>query len=206
MSLINDALKRAKQVRQGNPPEPATGLPLRPVETPPRRNAGQRLVLVSAALIVALPAGLFFWKSLQKSGASQRASVVTGASPALPADVPEPTPKSRPAVTEPVAPAPKPANTVTPATPMPLPAQAEPQPRLLVTSNAPATATESSLPKPAPLRLQGILYRPVDPAAIINGKTTRVGGKIGDAEVVAIKADSVVIVFAGKTNVLSLPQ
>jgi MSHA biogenesis protein MshK len=61
-------------------------------------------------------------------------------------------------------------------------------------------------PKPAPLRLQAIVFNPKRPSALISGKTLFIGDKLGDARVVAIDRESATLVGAGKTNVLSLPE
>jgi hypothetical protein len=61
-------------------------------------------------------------------------------------------------------------------------------------------------PKPAPLRLQAIIFSPKRPSAMISGKTLFVGDKLGDLRVVAIDQDSATLAGAGQTNVLSLPE
>ena len=214
MSLINDALRRAKQAQQKNPPPPADGPPIRPVEPAPHPSAAQRLLLALAALIVVVPASLFVWKSSQKSGSSQPSAVAVSASPTRPATAPEAALVSSAPRTESVAPMPEPANTQKPlaasaaitAAPPPSPAQIEPQPQPQAPSNAPAPAPEPPAPKPPPLKLQGILYRPPNSVAIVNGKTVGVGDRLGDALVLAITQSRVIVVVAGQTNELSLPQ
>jgi hypothetical protein len=55
------------------------------------------------------------------------------------------------------------------------------------------------------LRLQGILYNPTRPSAIINGNTVFVGEKVADWSVTAIAAQTVTLQDAnGQTNILSL--
>ncbi len=61
-------------------------------------------------------------------------------------------------------------------------------------------------PKPAPLRLQAIVFNPQRPSALISGKTLFIGDKLGDARVVAIDQESATLVSAGKTNLLTLPE
>jgi hypothetical protein len=69
-----------------------------------------------------------------------------------------------------------------------------------------AAMTPPPPPKPAPLRLQAVVFNPRQPSAIISGKTLFIGDKLGDSRVVAIDRGSATLVGAGKTNVLSLPQ
>jgi hypothetical protein len=61
-------------------------------------------------------------------------------------------------------------------------------------------------PKPAPLRLQAIIFTPKRPSAMISGRTLYVGDKLGDLRVVAIDKESATLTGAGQTNVLSLPE
>jgi hypothetical protein len=69
-----------------------------------------------------------------------------------------------------------------------------------------AAMTPPPPPKPAPLRLQAIVFNPRRPSAMISGKTLFVGDKLGALRVVAIDKDSATLVGVGQTNVLSLPE
>src|SRR5262249_38088763 len=60
------------------------------------------------------------------------------------------------------------------------------------------------VPKVTPLRLQGIVFDPKRPSAVINGKTLFVRDRIGEFRVTAIKQDSVTVVGIGHTNLLTL--
>jgi hypothetical protein len=73
-------------------------------------------------------------------------------------------------------------------------------------SEATNSAAITPPPKPAPLRLQAIIFNPKRPSALISGKTLFIGDKLGDSRVVAIDQDSATLVGGGKTNVLSLPE
>jgi hypothetical protein len=68
-----------------------------------------------------------------------------------------------------------------------------------------APATEAAPPKPAPLRLQAIVYNPARPSAVISGKTLFLGDRIGEFRVVAISQESVSLAGGGQTNILNLP-
>jgi hypothetical protein len=54
------------------------------------------------------------------------------------------------------------------------------------------------------LKLQGVVYNPRRPSAVISGKTLFIGDRIRDFRVVAISQESVTLTGAGQTNVLSL--
>jgi hypothetical protein len=69
-----------------------------------------------------------------------------------------------------------------------------------------AALTPPPPPKPAPLRLQAIIFNPRRPSAMISGKTLFVGDKLGDLRVVAINRESATLAGAGQTNVLSLSE
>jgi hypothetical protein len=60
-------------------------------------------------------------------------------------------------------------------------------------------------PKPAPLKLQSIIYNPARPSAMIGGKFLFLGDHIQGFRLVAIREDSVTLVGDGQTNVLTLP-
>jgi len=62
-------------------------------------------------------------------------------------------------------------------------------------------------PPPPPLpKLQGVVYRPERPAALLDGKTVLVGRTSGEYRVVAISQQRVTVVRAGQTNVLEMPD
>ena len=78
--------------------------------------------------------------------------------------------------------------------PAPKPAPVEPV--------APAAAA----PAPKPVRLQGIVYDPVHPYAIISGKTVFVGDLVDGQRVTAISSDAVTLTANGQTNQLRVGQ
>ena len=223
MSLINDALKRAKESQQHQPPAPP-GPPLRPVERP--RGRGGNLLLTVAFAVVLAAAAILLWQWVQQS--RKPASEIT---------VNAPTPPSTPALTKPTLPAPSPkpveiaaapapvAPKATEITPTPPLANAEPKPSPPVSTAQPApvpvaaavaatnvvgdlapaaaTLAPEAPPKPA-LKLNGIFFHPTRPSAIINGKSVFVGDRAGEFRVVAIDRESVTLVGGGATNILSL--
>jgi hypothetical protein len=74
-------------------------------------------------------------------------------------------------------------------------------------ANTNATVAAAQPPKPAApvLKLQGILWKPSKPLAMINAKMVGRGDKILGAKVVAIDQESVTLDRAGETIVLTLP-
>jgi hypothetical protein len=71
---------------------------------------------------------------------------------------------------------------------------------------SPVAIAEPPAPKPAPLKLQAIVYNPVRPSAIINGRTLFVGDKFADFHILAINQESATLVGKGQTNVLNLAE
>jgi hypothetical protein len=209
MSLINDALRRAKDAQQQTPPTPPPDLPFRPVEPePPRARRGAGLLLPIVLVVIALLTLLFAWQWVQKRNApaATQANAIPAIEPAAPpaatvatAPVPAmpPDSSSAPATGKAVTPANDPTPTTTNAVATDTPARG---------ATNPAAITPPLAPKPPPLRLQGILFNPRQPTAIIGGKTLFVGDKLGDLRVVAINKDSATLIGAGQTNVLILGE
>ena len=216
MSLVNDALKRAKEAQQQAAPPPPSQMQFRPVEAGQRVQQGLGLIVPVTLAALVLLALVLVWQGFQGQPREVRAFTRTPAQPTL-----TPQPASPPAAVTAPAPA---------SQPSPLP-QAEvyptPAPGVVdtlaaidsATSVSPAPAKEPEneathseaispppQPKPAPLRLQAIVFNPKRPSALISGKTLFIGDKLGDARVVAIDQDSATLVGAGKTNILSLPE
>jgi hypothetical protein len=200
MSLINDALKRAKQAQRVAPPPPATDLEFRPVERPARQASGNSLMLAATLAVVLLLAVLLIWQMARSGGTQVKA-------------------------TQPAAPGPKelassqPAANLVAAAPAPAQRQAEPIPEpptkaLAAPESVKAVATTDSAdpaatpveapPKPAP-KLQSIVFHPTRPSAMISGKVLFVGDKFGEWRVAAISQESATLVAAGQTNILILP-
>jgi hypothetical protein len=196
MSLINDALKRAKQAHENLPPPPPTAAvpQFRPVEPVPHHPGIAPGVLMLSALCVLLLLGLLIsWVWVQRHS-SQAGVVVQTAAPAPPAETAAVKPTPAPAAVA-ATPPPAPELAPTPAA-IPIPS---PEPVVVVPVEAPPP------PKPA-LKLQGIVYNPLRPAAMISGKTLFIGDKTGEWRVTAIDQESATLVSASHTNVLTLPQ
>jgi hypothetical protein len=204
MSLINDALKRAKQAQTQTPP-PAFPQPrLDPVEAKVHARPSRGLalpislvIIVSGVLIVAL--GRFRERDQKMVTEPNKPIALANSIP--PKQIPQPaanvTPTSPPAapkeIPEQVVFGPPSGNTPTKTETKPL----APEP---VSSNVPAE------PSAAPLKLTGILFHPTHPAAMIAGKTLYLNDTIRDWRLVAINRESATLAHAGQTNVLTLPQ
>jgi hypothetical protein len=213
MSLINDALKRAKEAHRQTP-VPPPDLPFRPVEPSQQRARRGLGFLVPVALgLIALLALMLVWQLAQKGGApaSTEAAARTTRDSGM-ARQESPAPSAAPApIATPVVPSqpPTPAAVATPppvvetsaGTTNPVVAEArDAQP----TNSVPEAAPEPS--KAAPLRLQAILLSPKRPSAVISGKTVFVGDKVGDLRVMAIDQESATLAGTGGTKVLNLSQ
>ena len=218
MSLINDALKRAKEAQRRASPPPSSPMQFRPVEPAQQARHGVGLMLPAILAGAALLALFCAWQWAQRRP------------PAEPREVRALTRPGAPATVTPQSVALSPTETATTAQPSP-PAELPFQPDAImeVANLLPATdpspsstpplareqandASDSVVvaspppPKPAPLRLQAIVFNPKRPSVLINGKTLFVGERVGDARVVAIDQESATLVSAGKTNILTLGE
>jgi hypothetical protein len=196
MSLINDALKRAKEAQQQTPTA-ASGPALTPTEPAPPPNAGssKTLFYVLIACVVIGNLFLFIYASNRDGKKSEAAPV---AARELPATTVVSTPS--PAVV------PVPAPVVATAPPV------EAGPVVVVTAATNAAVAEPAAvvappepPKPAPLKLQSIIMNPTRPSAMISGKFLFVGDRVQGFRVTAIDQETVTLVGNGQTNVLELP-
>jgi hypothetical protein len=180
MSLVNDALKRAKDAqRKGSAPAP--GPQFRPAEPAAPAAKGLNLMVPVAIGLVAIIGLILVLQNRQKTVARE----VT------------PQPKPVTPVTE--APVAKPVEV---AVPTPVPAA----PVLTVAEKpAPAPTPVVSVPEPV-LKLKAIFYSPGHSTAIINGKTVKAGDVYKGFRVAAITQTSATLVSATQTNVMTLEQ
>jgi hypothetical protein len=192
MSLINEALKRAKQTQQENPPA-TPALEFRPVE--PSQSASRRttLLIVGMTLVVIMILGLagtLIWFVLKSDRASLPIAARVAEAPlaALPSEVkPAPTPvkEALPAVA--------------PATGQKFEHPDEPN-----TNRVPVGGEIVEAIQPPALKLQGIFFSPSHPSAVVNGKTVYLGDRVNGFRLVAVSPVAVTFVRATETNVLSL--
>jgi hypothetical protein len=189
MSLINDALKRAQQTQEQNPP-PTPPLEFRPAEANSRPARRSTLMFVALSLVVVLLLGLtgtLIWYVSQARAANLRVAARTAETP----------PPSPPPVMSapPVAPA--------PAVVPPPPPQFE-HPEEPNTNRVPVIADATEVIQPTVLKLQGIAFDPQKPSAIINGRSLYLGDRVEKFRLVAISPVAVTLVSDTETNVLSL--
>jgi hypothetical protein len=182
MSLINDALRRAREQQKKSPPKGPAPSPV------PAADTGHHWYFILFIVLLLIVAGILIFlatRSHPGQPASLPSSHTTEASP----------PPTLPASIPPRAPA-APGITV----PAPVVAAAA-----VATTSAPPPITV--LAPPAGPRLQGILYNVAQPTAIISGKTVRVGSTVGGYKVKAIFPTEVDLIGPDQsvTN-LMLPQ
>jgi hypothetical protein len=221
MSLINDALKQARETQQAAAPAPGSNLQLRPIE-PNQEQRSHRGLAIPAVLAVAALAVLYFaWQSTQRQHAAAPLQV-RGNNAGLVQRAPAPQPMavqpSPAAVESAPAAAPAVAGSTPALEPMASPAVAVSAPGAEAGASTPmaeatgqgaaseVTPVEVPAPKPAPTKLQAIIFSPKRPSVMINGKTLFIGDKLNGYRVSAIGRESVTLVEGGQTNVLTLPE
>lgn len=220
MSLVTDALRRAKEAQQQAAPPPPSQMQFRPVEPGQHVRHGLGLMVPVTLTVLALLALVLPWqwaKGNRMTGplearAVTRTAVQTAVTPqpvapiaaaVTPAPVSEPSPP--PQTESHPTPAIGVVDTLTPIDPATSASPAVTKEPENEVTNAVAIAPAPQ-PKPAPLRLQAIVFIPKRPSVLISGKTLFIGDKLGDAHVVAIDRESATLVGGGRTNILSLPE
>jgi hypothetical protein len=223
MSLINDALKRAKAAQQTGPSREAAAIPFKPVDVGQAGDTGKATALPAALLALTVVALFTVWFGLRRSdGRPHTASNVTAPagvqqrppqisspqSPAVPQEglpqAPSKVPVS-PAAEEPRKQVAVPSGTASSIVPVatstpPVPTSpAGPT----IASHAPEVESHSS---PPPLRLQAIFYNPARPSVMIGGKTVFIGDTVGEFRIEAIAAESATLVKVGQTNILTVAR
>ncbi|MDB6109545.1 MAG: hypothetical protein JWR69_1295 [Pedosphaera sp.] len=198
MSLINEALKKAKRTQPAA--SSAEGPALRPAETTRHADEGPGLflpILIGAVLVLAC---FLLWQWFHAGAAAQvRARSRTVAENPAPVVIPSaPSPVTAPPTV--------PVTTVTPQKSENHVSTNE----VAAGSDEPAVTNAVAAPEPKPqaptYKLQSIFYRPKSPSAVINGKTLFIGDRVGSARLVSIERDSAALVTStGQTNLLELP-
>jgi hypothetical protein len=193
MSLINDALKRAKESQRNDKPSGVS--PMRPVETNERERDFNFVLPIMISLLIALALILI---GLTLAGRAHK--IPAEKLVAAPVAIPKPEAAATvPLVTNAPAPAALPTNPPAVLTPVVAAAAAAP----------PVAATNSAVASPQPpkpLRLQGIAYDAAHPSAIIGGKAVYVGSLVDGMRITAILPDSVTLAGDGRTKTLVVGQ
>ena len=217
MSLINDALKQARQAQQEAAPPPAPNLQLRPIEPSQQTRHSVGLLWPAALLAVALLLLLLVWEQGHRVAPAPvtevKARIPGPASPALPAPPAPATPAATPApqASAEVAPSPVTAPPTNSADALRIAAAplAYDRPDTINPGdgipNVPAPV-QPPPPKPAPPKLQAIIFSPTRPSVMISGKTLFVGDHLEELRVAAIGQTSVTLIGAGQTNILRLAE
>ena len=190
MSLVNDALKKARHLA---PPNRSPARPnMRPVDTRVGSSGSAGFWLLILLIAVVTASGSFLWQWIRVGDATTVRARALPSPPVVP---------SVPVVAQPTVPVP-----IAPA----VPAQVTDSQTNLVSApvvevtNAPVV--EPAKPVAPAYKLQSVFYRPDRPEAVINGKTVGVGSMLGDAKVLSITQESVSLLTAdGKINLLVLP-
>jgi hypothetical protein len=228
MSLINEALKRAKEAQNHGPNggrdarAPLTrGLELRPVEPTPGARANRALFFPIVLTLTALAALFLLWKVQSQNSSSELIAAAASKPAALPTAATKPTGAGSPDqaartedVTRPHAAA-EVKGTAAAASPGPAASTAGPSANASpavaasgATRAAGTNATQGIEPPPPPpaLRLQAIVFSSSRPWAMINGKTLYTGDRFGELRVLAIGRDHATLAGPAGTNVLTLPE
>jgi len=188
MSLINDALKRARKGQEENPPVSDPAAPMQPVE--PRQPVGLPVYFIPVLLFIVAGACFFLikgWDARRQAGLYPQPVTIQ-------ARELEPKPAGAAEKEYPI-----PANrnfSINDASPSRAAQQS------VAAGSAPhGNAPEGTSPS---FKLQGIFYSAKSPSAVINSKTVYVGYTIGNATVKAIGRQSVTLLESGETKVLTL--
>ncbi len=186
MSLINEALKKARKAQPAGPATAtAAGPALQPAEAGGRAHNSSIFTLPFVIALALMLAGIMLW-AWSRAG---KVELVVRANT-------DPTAVN--ATPYAVAPTPVAASSPTAATPV-VAARTD-----IVFTNAVARLDPLKAPAPA-YHLDGLFFRPNRPAAVINGQMVYVGSRLEEARVTAIDQESATIVTSsGQTNVLVL--
>jgi type IV secretory pathway VirB10-like protein len=202
MSLINDALKRARTAQQESAPS-ADGPALQPVHTPPPANVGASKMLFYVLIGCVIIGNLFLFLYASKRDDKKPEPVQVEARELTAAPVVTPAPSTTTVAPTPVAPVePAPSVPAVVATIPPVEPTVEPAPTTVTNEPPPVVFVT---PQPVPLRLQSVVMNAARPSAMISGKFLFVGDRIQGYRVTAISQESVTLVGNGQTNVLVLP-
>lgn len=194
MSLINDALRRAKQTGEKPIQKSSEGTPMEPVQSPqnsPSQLTSARFIIVLA--IVLMAGVFFFWKSTKNKVSTNIDSGEPAKTFSTPANSITPVPA--PVVTSLVEPPKKSTNEL---------ANSVATERTDNISEAITAVAAPASPSPPQLKLQGIFYRLNNSTALVNGKTVGVGQMISGVRVLKIDRQSITLEWNGQTNVLTM--
>jgi len=232
VSLINDALKRAREANEENRPSTPPLKPLDPVESSSAPASNTPWILVGITTLVALLALFLLYRwSQQPDAGPPMAGVVDPGSPAerdrtistppaVDHQIPEPSPAeaganptnsaspqstvSNPKISEANATETAPNSAELVFSPNPESATGEPVLPTDLAAGAPPAPEPEIEPEPE-FKLQSVIYRLKNPAVLINGKFLELGETINNAVIIDIQRHTATL-RRGATNIdLSLP-
>ena len=217
MSLVNDALKRAKEAQDKQTTRPITGAPL---HTPAPAPSSKLWVVALFCFILAIGvAAGGIWYLKQHGGnfsfafLKPKAETKTGSQIIIitqqKTNILAQKSTGKFEVENPPLP---PAETPKPATVAETPAEKKPE-ALVVDNRRPLNVLPQVAPEkpsapiqpPQALKLQGILYSATKPAAILNGRTIFVGDHFSEMTVAEISQTQVTLIYSNQPIVLKLP-
>jgi hypothetical protein len=210
MSLINDALKRAKQAQAQNPFGGQPAVPLQPVDDTGRPNYWLRSGAALLVIGTLACSGWFFWKWWGSRGERSPALAANEAKADLAAQSKTPPqPSARKSIIQVSTNIVVRSNAAVTSKPVVLSAPTNAS--ISTSQNTAAAPTPPAEPAPPPspfadLKLRSIIYREDRPAAVINGDMLYLGDEIRGARVVRIDRHSVTVERNGETNELRLPR
>jgi cytoskeletal protein RodZ len=187
MSLINDALKRAKTQQQTSSNAPQVQFrPVEPARQPVKKS--HTTILIAVVIITGLIIGFVFRQlTRENKTASPKEAKAREIVPANPI----------PQATAPTAQVPAAATTA--SNPNSVRHESSTQ------DVAAVPVIQQVEPRIVP-KLQAVVFDPRRPSAIISGRSVFVGDRVNDLRVVAISQESVKLVGGGQTNVLVLGE
>ena len=225
MSLVNDALKRAKEAQDKQAGSPLRGAPLHAAPPPPASKMWLVALVCFVLAIGGAGVGVWYWKthphpqwlqSKPDAPAKPAYTIIMGENPDAKArphhapateapDAPIVTPGAK-VVSLPAAPTLPPAAPGTKKEGIPGALVVDKRPVLnVLPPSAPPTPAAAPIVSPVALKLQGILYSATKPAAILNGRTVFIGDVISGITITAIDQDSITITYSNQPTVLRMP-
>lgn len=210
MSLINDALKRASQVKPSDPMADVDAAPLHPVQEATSRTWVLYTVgIMMAALLASWAIVIGIWANRETKVSTRDTQAMVVAQAAQPAQKSEPAEPIATKIEKPVelaavatVPAPPAASVENEIPPPPIVMPAAESAAMSVPLGY--AVTEPPKPSAPTFRLQGIFYREANPTAMINTKMVRPGDKLLNAKVVSIERERVTLERDGEMLILEL--
>jgi hypothetical protein len=227
MSLINDALKRAKQAQQRRTPSVVSDPPLEPVVHAASAPWANVWALTAAAIVTLLLSCWFiglWWRTSRQVVSGQTSTRAT-----TERVVSEPKTKAAEARTPALDPTNAPSKTSITESPSVTAVASiaalssaistnKASASSVTNANAPTSGGQipelaknnaalepvSSEQLASQFKLQGIFYRTSKASAVINGQTLFAGDEIDGAKVVSIERSGVRLLMSGRTNLLKL--